>query len=68
MSGKTEREFKPIIINQKCKKCNICIAICPDNCIDKGGKEFPVIDYNTCTGCLMCVRECPYSAITEEKE
>lgn len=64
---KRRKDFKPSIISQKCTKCNICIAVCPENCISKLKSGLPSIDYSTCTGCLICVRECPYGAIGEEK-
>ena len=62
------RIFKPLVINDKCTKCRLCIASCPHDCIKLGAKEYPVIDYNVCTGCLICFRVCPYSAISEERE
>ena len=62
------RIFRPVIINDKCTKCRLCIASCPHDCIRLGPKEFPIIDYNVCTGCLICFRVCPYNAIGEERD
>jgi len=64
----TLRILKPLIINDKCTKCRLCIASCPHDCIRLGAKEYPVIDYNICTGCLVCFRVCPYNAIGEERD
>ena len=62
-----KRLFKPKIDLKVCKKCMVCVASCPDGCIEiKSGN--PTINYSCCKGCLICLRECPYGAITEEKE
>ena len=59
--------FKPRLDPKLCDGCMLCMALCPENCIElREGKL--AIDYNFCTGCLICLRECPKTAINEERE
>ncbi|MCJ7689156.1 MAG: DUF362 domain-containing protein [Clostridiaceae bacterium] len=46
----------------KCKACNACAKICPENAItvDKKAK----IDKDKCVGCASCMAICPYGAIS----
>lgn len=62
------RLFKPVIDEDKCKKCNICFVRCPDSCITLDDKGYPVIQYDNCKGCLICHEECPADAISVVKE
>jgi len=62
------RLFKPVIDQEKCKKCNICFVRCPDSCITLDDKGYPVIHYDNCKGCLICHEECPADAISVVKE
>ncbi|MEM1525939.1 MAG: 4Fe-4S binding protein [Ignisphaera sp.] len=73
------RIFKPIINQDKCLRCLICWAICPEpaiNIVDKPyrtatGKEWKFtleVNYNYCKGCGLCVEECPVKAINFVEE
>uniref|UniRef100_A0A7C2ZCA6 4Fe-4S dicluster domain-containing protein n=1 Tax=Ignisphaera aggregans TaxID=334771 RepID=A0A7C2ZCA6_9CREN len=68
------RVFRPIINQDKCVRCLMCWAVCPEPAIsiaDKPyrtatGREWKVsleIDYRYCKGCGLCVEECPVKAI-----
>ncbi|WP_291634904.1 DUF362 domain-containing protein [Clostridium sp.] len=52
----------PKISFLKCKACNACAKICPENAIivDKKAK----IDKDKCVGCASCMAICPYGAIS----
>lgn len=53
---------------KKCIKCHLCVAYCPEGCIDieVDGKNVKVNpDY--CKGCMACAVECPVQAISMTK-
>jgi polyferredoxin len=47
-------------INDKCKKCSKCVAVCPAECINLTAKT---IDNERCVRCLKCVSACPVQQI-----
>ncbi|MDR0678027.1 MAG: 4Fe-4S binding protein [Holosporaceae bacterium] len=53
------------IIPEKCKKCLVCIEVCPMRAIAQHGEEV-VIDTDTCVGCGCCASSCPNKAIEYE--
>ena len=57
------RTVKPIIDAQKCNKCGLCALYCPDDSIEKTGKEIFEVKYDYCKGCGICANECPPKAI-----
>lgn len=62
----TWRSIRPIIQEEKCKRCMICWKFCPEPAIQP--TDPPTIDYNYCKGCGICIEECPFDAITSERE
>ncbi len=54
------RIFHLTIDKQKCKKCNICVNICPVGNIEI--KEYPE-HKDHCVFCLRCISFCPQDAI-----
>lgn len=50
---------KAKIIGDKCKKCGVCIGLCPQNAIDK---DFKVVE-DYCIGCFRCKVGCKFLAI-----
>lgn len=58
------RTQTPVLDNEKCKQCLLCVPYCPDSCIPvKDGKR-EEFDYEHCKGCGICVAACPFVAIT----
>lgn len=60
---------KPYIDKEKCKKCGVCVNMCPVNpkAVDwqNGDKtKPPTHDYRNCIRCYCCQELCPESAIT----
>ena len=45
-------------INSNCKKCNVCVGICPQNAI----VDY-IVDNSKCIGCSKCISSCKYNAI-----
>jgi len=62
------RQFRPVLLREKCTRCWICFVRCPEAAISLDANDYPVVDYNECKGCLLCVHECPTHAFTTEKE
>lgn len=60
------RSIRPIINEEKCRRCMICWKVCPEPAIFP--TDPPTIDYEYCKGCGICIEECPFDAIDSEKE
>lgn len=54
---------KPRCRTDACKKCGVCVEVCPAGAITRG-EEFPTFDYSTCIRCYCCQELCPHGAIT----
>ena len=50
---------KALINAEKCQKCSICVAQCPQNAINESVK----INTEKCIGCGICFNSCPHNAI-----
>ena len=64
------RSFRPVIDQEKCKRCLLCWLYCPETAIKRVGEDHMqvVIDYTYCKGCGICANECPFKAITMVRE
>jgi pyruvate ferredoxin oxidoreductase gamma subunit len=62
------RVMKPVIRLERCTRCWICFANCPDGAIALAAGDVPEIDYTVCKGCLICCEECPRDAIETVRE
>lgn len=60
------RSIRPIILEDRCKRCMLCWKYCPEPAILPN--DPPEIDYDYCKGCSICIEECPFDAIISEKE
>jgi len=58
---------RPVIDNEKCIKCGICVSHCPVDGqainFTKGRNNPPVYDYKKCIRCYCCQEMCPQHAI-----
>jgi len=61
------RAFRPVIDQEKCRRCGICETYCPEGVIVKIGDDYQ-IDLRYCKGCGICANECPFDAITMVRE
>jgi len=68
--GKTNewRIERPVIDQDKCIKCLLCWAFCPDSTIIRHDNDSVDINYDYCKGCGICANECPTKAITMKEE
>jgi len=61
------RVFKPVVDEEACTRCWLCVDYCPEGVIEKGEKSAE-INYLLCKGCGVCAEECPVDAIKMERE
>ena len=63
------RIVRPIIDHEKCTRCFICYASCPDSCWAYNEKEDQMEwNWKFCKGCQICIHECPSDALSAEAE
>lgn len=55
-------ESRPMILEDKCEGCGVCVAVCPVKAISTTNK-IPVINRGTCIRCYCCQELCPNNAI-----
>ncbi|NVM30842.1 MAG: 4Fe-4S dicluster domain-containing protein [Candidatus Helarchaeota archaeon] len=67
-------DYIPVINNEKCKKCRICVDICPLYALmyHLGDAEDKSQDYisvreDICIGCGLCASNCPHGVINLQK-
>jgi heterodisulfide reductase subunit A len=53
-----------VIDEDLCKKCGLCVPVCPFNAIIWEKKQVAVVTSAACTGCGTCAAECKFEAIT----
>ncbi|MHA1238856.1 MAG: DUF362 domain-containing protein [Candidatus Odinarchaeia archaeon] len=58
---------KPIVDENKCIGCGVCIEHCRWNAISIVSGN-AVIDHNKCVGCIDCMINCPTGAISQPKD
>ncbi|MEM0379770.1 MAG: 4Fe-4S binding protein [Desulfurococcaceae archaeon] len=65
VAGKTGtwRVEKPVVDNNKCKRCYQCEIYCPVNSIRVEPETGVIIDYEYCKGCGICADVCLFNAI-----
>lgn len=72
------KKFKVMIKPDRCKGCEMCIAVCPKDVLgldeiyvnDQGYHPVTVLNEEACVGCIGCGLMCPECAIEiyQEKE
>ncbi|MBS3956037.1 MAG: 4Fe-4S binding protein [Clostridiales bacterium] len=59
---------RPIIEEDDCSACGICVDACPENVLEIVGDTAIAMNDEECTACAACMEECPMGAITEIEE
>ncbi len=54
---------KPIIDEQRCKGCGLCVSVCHLHCLLVVGKVVVVVETVQCDWCADCELVCPNDAI-----
>lgn len=78
------KDGRSVIDYDKCKKCQMCINVCPyhaivkltvpceDHCpvgaIKKDDTGYASIDFNKCISCGKCIVACPFGAVHEKSQ
>lgn len=57
---------RPVVHNQQCIQCGVCIQHCPQQAIKSEGHDLG-IRYRDCIRCFCCQEFCPQGAITVER-
>ena len=69
--GRIEMEAimsRPIIDEDTCIGCGICVDACPQEVIEVVDSVLEVVNEDACIACGDCLEECPMGAITEIQE
>ncbi len=59
---------RPIINEDECSACGICIDACAESVIELVNDVAVAVNDEDCTACAACMEECPMGAITEIEE
>jgi uncharacterized protein (DUF362 family)/Pyruvate/2-oxoacid:ferredoxin oxidoreductase delta subunit len=59
-------KFRPVIDNERCRRCNTCRLSCPVSAITIGERRC-AIDYKKCVRCLCCNEVCPHQAVSVKR-
>jgi len=59
---KTQLTIHPVINQEECEACEMCLRACPMNCISSENGKLN-IDEHGCIQCLCCLEICPHGAI-----
>ncbi|MFX0139082.1 MAG: ATP-binding protein, partial [Candidatus Hodarchaeota archaeon] len=67
-------DYVPVVIDEKCKKCKVCVKICPFHALtyQMGDKEDKsedkiLVREKVCIGCGLCASNCPHDAMNLKK-
>ena len=59
---------RPIINEDECSGCGVCVDACPQHVIELVGDVAEPVNEDDCTACETCMEECPMGAIIEIEE
>lgn len=66
---KNEKDAPVHIFSSWCKKCGICISVCPKNVLERGSDGIPFAARpEDCIKCGFCDIHCPDFAISISKK
>ncbi len=56
---------RPVIVEDECSACGICIDACPEGVLELVADVAEPVNDDDCNACAACMEECPMGAITE---
>lgn len=62
------RTRRPVLDQETCRRCGICLMYCPVNSIARHEDGSYHISLEYCKGCGICAAECPSDSIAMERE
>ena len=62
------RSLRPMVDEELCIKCGLCLIYCPEFCISENEEGFFHSNGEYCKGCGICANECPKDAISMQVE
>jgi TPP-dependent indolepyruvate ferredoxin oxidoreductase alpha subunit len=62
-AGKCKNLLQFIILDDKCKRCRLCVTKCPVKCISGDREKGYVIDAAACIKCGQCFEVCKFEAV-----
>ena len=65
---KEVRGLYPVVLKEKCLRCNLCAAVCPERAMVRDWDGYPLALEGLCTACGSCVAACPEGALREEEQ
>jgi Pyruvate/2-oxoacid:ferredoxin oxidoreductase delta subunit len=60
--------FQPVLNQELCTACEICIQTCPPTALTMGENDVPEINLDRCIGCGICASSCPEEAFELEEK
>jgi pyruvate ferredoxin oxidoreductase delta subunit len=60
--------FYPVVEREKCIRCNLCAAVCPDRAMVRDWEGYPLAIEELCTSCGSCFAACPEGALKESRK
>ncbi|HZV50184.1 MAG TPA: 4Fe-4S dicluster-binding protein [Candidatus Dormibacteraeota bacterium] len=61
----TTRTARPLVKFDACVKCQVCYAVCPDECFVPTPAGHYDVNYEHCCGCGICAQTCPVPGCIE---
>ncbi len=58
-TGSWRIKSSPRFLRKNCIGCKMCLAVCPEGCIEGKEKNTYRTDYLYCKGCGLCAYICP---------
>lgn len=58
----------PVVRQQACSGCGVCMYYCPEEAISMTENRAAVIDQDKCSDCGKCIEICPRGTIVREGE